>query len=80
VNAGIELIKREEFIKDVKLVVDATRKDYFHVLEQELHRATRVWVDDAIQLLPQVGQIQACQKQGRVQPSQPRIQEDGCKA
>jgi len=74
VNAGIELIKREEFIKDVKLVVDATRKDYFHVLEQELHRATRVWVDDAIQLLPQVGQIQACQKQGRVQPSQPRIQ------
>jgi len=58
VNAGIELIKREEFVKDVNTVVDATRKDYFHVLEQELHRATRVWIDDAIQLLPQVGHVQ----------------------
>jgi len=64
VNAGIELVKREEFIKDVNLVVDATRKDYFHVLEEELHRATRVWVDDAIQLLPQVAHVQACQKEG----------------
>merc|ERR1712098_548324 len=64
VNAGIELVKREEFIKDVNLVVDATRKDYFHVLEAELHRATRVWVEDAIQLLPQVGNIQSCQQEG----------------
>jgi len=64
VNAGIELVKREEFIKDVNLVVDATRKDYFHVLEAELHRATRVWVEDAIQLLPQVGDIQSCQQEG----------------
>jgi len=64
VNAGIELVKREEFIKDVNLVVDATRKDYFHVLEAELHRATRVWVEDAIQLLPQVGNIQACKQEG----------------
>eukprot|EP00090_Calanus_glacialis_P012890 TRINITY_DN2151_c0_g1_i1.p1 TRINITY_DN2151_c0_g1~~TRINITY_DN2151_c0_g1_i1.p1 ORF type:complete len:450 (+),score=96.65 TRINITY_DN2151_c0_g1_i1:105-1454(+) len=68
VNAGIELVKREEFIKDVNLVVDATRKDYFHVLEAELHRATRVWVEDAIQLLPQVGHIQACQQEGRDSP------------
>jgi len=67
VNAGIELVKREEFIKDVNLVVDATRKD-FHVLEAELHRATRVWVEDAIQLLPQVGHIQACQQEGRDSP------------
>jgi len=63
VNAGIELVKREEFIKDVNLVVDATRKDYFHVLEAELHRATRVWVEDAIQLLPQVD-IQTYQQEG----------------
>ena len=58
------MVKREEFIKDVNLVVDATRKDYFHVLEAELHRATRVWVEDAIQLLPQVD-IQTYQQEGR---------------
>eukprot|EP00092_Neocalanus_flemingeri_P105530 GFUD01135290.1.p1 GENE.GFUD01135290.1~~GFUD01135290.1.p1 ORF type:complete len:482 (-),score=79.48 GFUD01135290.1:135-1580(-) len=69
VNAGIELVKREEFVKDVNSVVDATQKDYFHVLEAELHRATRVWVGDAIQLLPQLGQVHACQKEGRDHPS-----------
>lgn len=55
VNAGIELVKREEFIKDVGQVVNATKQDYFNLLEQELHRATRVWVEDAIQLLPRLG-------------------------
>lgn len=55
VNAGIELVKREEFIKDVEQVVDATRQDYFLLLEHELHRATRVWIEDAIQLLPRLG-------------------------
>jgi len=64
VNAGIELIKRDEFIKDVHLVIDATRKDYFHVLEAELHRASRVWVEDAIQLLPQVGSMNSCHQEG----------------
>ena len=52
VNAGIELMKREEFIKDVTQVVEATKSDYYHVLELELHRAVRVWTEDAIQLLP----------------------------
>ena len=52
VNAGIELMKREEFIKDVTQVVEATKSDYYHVLEHELHRAVRVWTEDAIQLLP----------------------------
>ena len=55
VNAGIELMNREEFIRDVDLVVDATRKDYFNLLECELHRATKVWIEDAIQLLPKFG-------------------------
>jgi len=55
VNAGIELINREEFVRDVDLVVDATQKDYYHLLETELHRATKVWIEDAIQLLPKFG-------------------------
>jgi len=54
VNAGIELMKREEFISDVTQVVKATKSDYYHVLEEELHRAVRVWTEDAIQLLPSV--------------------------
>jgi len=54
VNAGIELMKREEFIRDVEQVVEATRMDYYNVLELELHRAVRVWTEDAIQLLPSV--------------------------
>jgi len=55
VNAGVELVKREEFVKDVESVVDATRRDYFLLLEQELHRATKVWIEDAVQLLPRLG-------------------------
>ena len=41
VNAGVELVKREEFVRDVEGVVAATRRDYYLLLEQELHRATR---------------------------------------
>ena len=47
-------MKREEFIRDVVQVVEATRLDYYNVLEMELHRAVRVWTEDAIQLLPKV--------------------------
>lgn len=54
VNAGIELVNREELIKDVKLVVEATKADYQRILEEELHRATRVWVEDAVHLLPRL--------------------------
>ena len=65
VNAGIELMKRDEFMKDVKLVVDATKTDYFNVLEQELHRAVRVWTEDAIQLLPKVATFAEDKHEGR---------------
>ena len=66
VNAGIELMKREEFIKDVTQVVEATKSDYYHVLELELHRAVRVWTEDAIQLLPsmKMPSIKAENKEG----------------
>ena len=67
VNAGIELMKREEFIKDVTQVVEATKSDYYHVLELELHRAVRVWTEDAIQLLPsmKMPSVKAESKEGR---------------
>ena len=66
VNAGIELMKREEFVRDVEMVVAATRADYQRVLERELHRAARVWVEDAIQLLPQsAAALHQTQQEGR---------------
>ena len=59
-------MKREEFIRDVEQVVEATRMDYYNVLELELHRAVRVWTEDAIQLLPSVGNHkQEKKKKGR---------------
>ena len=59
-------MKRDEFIGDVELVIETTKKDYFLVLEAELHRAIRVWVEDAIQLLPQVGNLKACHQEGMI--------------
>lgn len=54
VNAGIGLLKREEFIKDVNLVIGATRLDYTRLLDEELHRVIGVWIEDAIHLLPKL--------------------------
>jgi len=51
-------------VSDVKQVVSATRSDYYHVLEQELHRAVRVWTQDAIQLLPSVAENNKQKKEG----------------
>ena len=65
VNAGIELMKRDEFIRDVNLVVGATKNDYYNVLEQELHRAVRVWTEDAIHLLPDVADFAKKKREGR---------------
>ena len=60
-------------------MVEATKQDYHSLLEQELHRATRcqallaahprprVWIEDAIQLLPRLGaggQVVAMQEEG----------------
>jgi len=51
-NVGIELMQREDFLKDVKNMVDATKKEYILRLEGELHRAADVWIEDVIQILP----------------------------
>ena len=58
-------MKREEFISDVTQVVKATKSDYYHVLEEELHRAVRVWTEDAIQLLPSVSTFNQKKQEGR---------------
>ena len=51
-NAGIELMQREEFVKDVKNMVNATKKEYIMCLDRELHRVAGVWIEDAMQILP----------------------------
>ena len=45
--------------------MSATKSDYYHVLEQELHRAVRVWTQDAIQLLPSVAETNKEKKEGK---------------
>ena len=65
VNAGIELMKREEFVRDVRQVVAATQQDYRGVLERELHRAVSVWTQDAIQLLPSLATAPRDRGEGR---------------
>lgn len=54
VNKGIALMQRGAFVDDVEAVVAATEDEYTRCLERELHRAVGVWVDDAVQLLPNV--------------------------
>jgi len=51
-NVGIELMQREAFLKDVRGMVDATKKEYILRIEDELHRAADVWIEDVIQILP----------------------------
>ena len=57
-NAGIELMQREEFVKDVKGMVNATKKEYTMCLEKELHRAAGVWIEDVMQILPKATETQ----------------------
>ena len=57
-NAGIELMQREEFVKDVKGMVNATKKEYLMCLEKELHRAAGVWIEDVMQILPKATETQ----------------------
>ena len=57
-NAGIELMQRDEFLKDVKGMVNATKREYIMCLEQELHRAAGVWIEDVIQILPKATENQ----------------------
>lgn len=53
-NKGIELMKREEFIKDINEIIQSTQKTYQRTLEYELQRIIFVLAEDSMQLLPKV--------------------------
>ena len=56
-NMGIQLMQREDFLKDVRCMVVATEKEYLMCLEQELYRAAGVWIQDAMQILPKAAEF-----------------------
>ena len=56
-NMGIELMQREDFLRDVRSMVVATEKEYLMCLEQELYRAAGVWIQDAMQILPKAAEF-----------------------
>jgi len=47
-SKGLELVQREDFEREVRRAVVATKEEYVRVLEGELHRAVEVWVADAM--------------------------------
>ena len=51
-NKGVELIQREEFVREVQGMVMSTKKAYSNILATELHRAINVLIQDAMQLIP----------------------------
>ena len=46
-NKGVELIQREEFVREVQGMVASTKKVYSNVLATELRRVINVWIDKA---------------------------------
>ena len=57
-NKGVELIQRGEMVKDINNMIIATQTIYHSVLEEELHRIINVFIEDAMQLMPKVGDTQ----------------------
>eukprot|EP01065_Artemidia_motanka_P018746 TRINITY_DN2209_c0_g2_i1.p1 TRINITY_DN2209_c0_g2~~TRINITY_DN2209_c0_g2_i1.p1 ORF type:complete len:454 (+),score=112.12 TRINITY_DN2209_c0_g2_i1:198-1364(+) len=53
INKSIEVMQRREFESDCRTAIQGTREDWQQTAAAELTRAINVWVDDAIQLLPQ---------------------------
>ena len=51
-NEGIEIMKREEFIKEINEIIESTQKTYQRTLEYELQRIIFVLAEDSMQLLP----------------------------
>jgi hypothetical protein len=52
INEGVEVMQREEFIKDVNEAITATQTEWEIVMQQSLQQAIEVLINDAIQLLP----------------------------
>ena len=53
-NKGVEFIQRGELVEDVNTMIVSTQNVYYRVLEEELHRAVNVLIEDAMQLMPSV--------------------------
>ena len=47
-NKGVELIRREEFVREAQCMVISTKKAYSNVLATELRRVINVWIEKII--------------------------------
>lgn len=52
INEGVEMNQRGTFIQDVNTALDTTQGEWEKVMGNSLDNAVRVWMEDAIQLLP----------------------------
>ena len=50
-NAGVEVMHRDEFIADIHEVLQATQNEWKMMMLEELQRIIRVWMSDAKELL-----------------------------
>jgi|WetSurMetagenome_2_1015567.scaffolds.fasta_scaffold15668_4 hypothetical protein len=51
-NEGLNLIQRDEFIKDSGIALQSTKQVWEQLLQKSLHDTIQVWFEDSIQLLP----------------------------
>ncbi len=52
INQGIELTQRDTFMADVDEALVVTQSEWEKQMQQSLHEAINIWIDDTIQLLP----------------------------
>ncbi|MCK5716585.1 MAG: hypothetical protein KAH77_03780 [Thiomargarita sp.] len=56
INAGVELTQRDRFITDIQEALRTTQNDWEQQMQNTLHDAINIWMDDTIQLLPRYEQ------------------------
>jgi hypothetical protein len=52
INEGVELTQRDAFMTDVGEALKVTQNEWEKQMQQSLHEAINIWIDDTIQLLP----------------------------
>ncbi|MDM8557308.1 hypothetical protein [Candidatus Parabeggiatoa sp. HSG14] len=52
INEGMELTQRDTFMTDVAEALATTQQEWEKQMQQSLHEAVNIWMDDTIQLLP----------------------------
>ena len=52
ISEGMELTQRDTFVADVREALVITQGEWEHSMQQSLHEAIKIWIDDTIQLLP----------------------------